>query len=91
MVGLATAALLILNWWLSSSAGAASLHPEEPRQESAASVVVVQPGDTLWAIALQVAPQEDPRATIQVIREANGMRSAGVQAGQRLIIPAVLR
>ena len=99
LVALATAALLAVNWWLGSSAGAAAMRPEgvqAPRSvasvdsASAVRVVVVQPGDTLWAIAQQIAPEEDPRITIQVIRETNAMDGAGLQAGQRLVIPTSL-
>ena len=83
IVALATIGLLLVNWWLSSSAGAASMHPDRP-----AHTVTVLPGDTLWAIALATAPQEDPRATILAIREANGLSGSGLQVGQRLVIPA---
>ena len=54
----------------------------------ATSAVVVQPGQTLWAIAKSVAPEADPRATVAVIRELNGL-AAGVSpvAGQSLVVP----
>jgi nucleoid-associated protein YgaU len=49
---------------------------------------VVQPGDTLWAIA---ATQYggDPRAGVHTIRAANGLEAADVVwPGQRLLLPA---
>lgn len=49
--------------------------------------VVVQPGETLWAIAKDVAPNDDPRATIEAIRRLNSLSDTGVQAGQRLALP----
>jgi hypothetical protein len=49
--------------------------------------VVVQPGQTLWAIAKQVAPRDDPRATIEAIRRLNSLPDTGIQAGQRIALP----
>lgn len=55
---------------------------------SATAVVVVQPGESLWAIAERVAPTTDPRSTILLIRELNGLPSGAVpQAGQGLVVP----
>lgn len=51
------------------------------------SWVVVQPGQTLWGIAKQVAPGDDPRATIESIRRLNSLPDTGVQAGQRIALP----
>jgi hypothetical protein len=53
-----------------------------------AQTVVVQPGDTLWAIASQVAPKTDPRVTVQRIIALNGLRNADVVAGQQLALPS---
>lgn len=50
--------------------------------------VVVQPGDTLWAIAQRVAPGQDPRPVIDRIRELNALPSAELQAGQQLLLPS---
>jgi hypothetical protein len=49
--------------------------------------VVVQPGQTLWALARQVAPQRDPRVVVESIRQLNALRGAGIQAGQELLLP----
>jgi hypothetical protein len=49
--------------------------------------VVVQPGQTLWALARQVAPHRDPRVVVESIRELNALPGAGVQAGQELLLP----
>lgn len=49
--------------------------------------VVVQPGETLWGIARQAAPDTDPRATIERIRDLNALSDTGVQAGQRIALP----
>lgn len=55
---------------------------------SATGVVVVQPGESLWQIARQVAPEADPRATLTAIRELNGLGSDTVVPGQALVVPA---
>jgi hypothetical protein len=49
--------------------------------------VVVQPGETLWAIASQAEPSADPRQVIAEIMTANSMTSTVVQAGELLWVP----
>jgi LysM repeat protein len=48
---------------------------------------VVLPGETLWGIAQQVAPHDDPRDTVARIAEFNSLSSTAVRAGQRLALP----
>jgi LysM repeat protein len=48
---------------------------------------VVLPGETLWAVAQQVAPHDDPRDTVARIVEFNSLTTTAVQAGQRLALP----
>lgn len=48
---------------------------------------VVLPGETLWGIARQVAPGEDPRNVVARIVEFNALPSVTVQAGQTLALP----
>jgi LysM repeat protein len=55
---------------------------------SGARYVTVQPGQTLWQIALRVAPKDDPRDTVDRIRSLNGLATTTVLAGQRIIVPA---
>jgi Tfp pilus assembly protein FimV len=47
---------------------------------------VVVSGDTLWSIAQQVAPGQDPRPVVDGMIEANDLHG-GLQAGQELMIP----
>lgn len=50
--------------------------------------LVVESGDTLWAIAReQVGPEGDPRPLVDAIREANGLGSRPLLAGQRIVVP----
>jgi hypothetical protein len=46
---------------------------------------VVQPGDTLWSIAAELAPDADPRATVDRLVDANG--DGPLEVGQRLVLP----
>jgi Tfp pilus assembly protein FimV len=50
------------------------------------ATVVVQPGDTLWTIAAEVAPDVDVRVTVDRLVERNG--DTALQVGQVLEIPA---
>jgi nucleoid-associated protein YgaU len=55
---------------------------------AAAEQVVVEPGQTLWDIAQDVAPGEDTRTVIAEIVELNTLSSAGdIRAGQPLYVP----
>ncbi len=53
----------------------------------ASHYVTVAPGQTLWQIARSVAPADDPRDTIDRIRDLNGLGTETVRAGQRLVVP----
>lgn len=50
--------------------------------------VVVQPGQTLWSIAAQVAPSADRGTTIARLVQLNRLPSTDVAAGVRLVVPA---
>jgi hypothetical protein len=50
--------------------------------------LVVQPGDTLWSIATKLAPNADPRETVQRIVDLNGMAGTAVYAGEQLRLPS---
>lgn len=63
--------------WFTDTAGAG---PAE------ASVVVVQPGDTMWSIAESLEDDGDVRATVDRLIELNG--STALVVGQRLVLPA---
>jgi nucleoid-associated protein YgaU len=50
---------------------------------------VVQPGETLWGIAREVTgPGEDVRDVVMELVELNGLPSAGLMAGQSIVVPA---
>jgi hypothetical protein len=50
--------------------------------------VTVGPGDSLWSIASETAPDRDPRAVIEEIRELNGMTGDVLTIGVVLRVPA---
>jgi nucleoid-associated protein YgaU len=58
---------------------------EPPR---ATTTVVVEPGDTLWALAREIDAAADPRAVIGSIVELNGLSSgADIHPGDVLVVP----
>jgi len=52
------------------------------------STWVVQPGETLWSVAVAVDPDTDPRETVARIIDLNALSDTGVVAGQSLLVPA---
>ena len=50
--------------------------------------VTVEPGQSLWQLAQEVAPSADPRQVISDVVHLNQLPSTDIQAGQRLAIPA---
>jgi nucleoid-associated protein YgaU len=51
------------------------------------STVVVQSGDTLWSLAQEVAPEEDPRGVVDAIVDLNGLAGVDLVPGQVLQLP----
>jgi LysM repeat protein len=49
--------------------------------------VTIQPGETLWQLAEETAPNADPRDFVQDVVSLNALDGSGVQAGQELAIP----
>ncbi len=85
---LATAAAARIAGGAPSAAGGPS--PTSAAASGAAGVaappiVVVQPGDTLWSIAAEVAPDADVRITVDQLVALNG--SSPIVAGQELVLP----
>jgi hypothetical protein len=55
---------------------------------AATETVVVQPGDTLWTIAVQHYPGDDTRARVDEIERLNNLASPAIEAGETLRLPA---
>ncbi len=59
---------------------------------SATTVVVVQPGQTLWGVARSLSTDVDVRETVARIQELNGLSgpsASTVRPGQALIVPVM--
>lgn len=54
---------------------------------SSGTEYIVKPGDTLWSIAHNHAPNSDPRRTVEAIRTLNGI-GADIRPGQQILLPA---
>lgn len=76
-----TAGVLLTGGGLARAGSGGTPQPELIR-------VTVAPGETLWAIAQRVAPDQDPREVIADIMDLNAMSASGVRAGQVLLLPA---
>jgi LysM repeat protein len=72
---LVLAAVLLVGYAARPSGGAGREH-----------VYVVQPGDTLWSIAAHTSPG-DTRVGVWGIERRNGLASATIVPGQRLVVP----
>ena len=85
---LATAAVARLAGGAPSAAG--GLRPPRPPPRARPGwllrTVVVQPGDTLWSIAADVAPDADVRITVDQLIALNG--ASPIIPGQELVLPA---
>lgn len=58
-----------------------------PEQRPVArSTYVVQAGDTLWSIAERLSPEADPRAVVDALAQANGVRAGDLVPGQTLVV-----
>lgn len=53
----------------------------------ARSTYVVEPGDSLWSIAEDLAPGSDPRPLVDAIAEANDVFAGELAPGEILVIP----
>ncbi|MEJ5945094.1 LysM peptidoglycan-binding domain-containing protein [Pseudokineococcus basanitobsidens] len=72
-----------------SPAAAARASVPDPGVVATTAEVVVLPGDTLWSLADEVAaPGEDVRDVVLEIEELNGLTSADVAVGDRLLVPS---
>jgi nucleoid-associated protein YgaU len=78
-VGLSIAAVTVVTVQLGSSGGGLEL--------AGSSTVVVQSGDTLWSLAQELAPEEDPRAVVDAIVELNGLQDVDLLPGAVLQLP----
>jgi LysM repeat protein len=75
--------------WVAAATGARADNQGVPASAVYRSMtpVVVQPGQTLWSIALRAEPTADPRVVISQIMEINALSSDVVAPGEHLWLP----
>jgi len=62
---------------------------DDGAQPVAAGHVVLQPGETLWDVAVRSAPAGvDPRQQLETLRELNGFGAAALDAWTVVLVPA---
>ncbi|MFC7789331.1 LysM peptidoglycan-binding domain-containing protein [Microbacterium sp. MAHUQ-60] len=83
----AAAAPLAAGIALSVLAGGSALASGEQSAPTSFDYVTVLPGDTLWSIAAEAAPDADPRDVIDDIKRLNNLSGGGIQAGSEIAIP----
>ncbi|AVG24172.1 LysM-like protein [Pontimonas salivibrio] len=59
-------------------------------EDGTVELYTVLAGESLWDIAEDIAPEQDPRVVIDRLLSANGLTATGLQPGQQLIIPSGL-
>ena len=67
---------------------AGSVATQRPGTPEPTRIVQVGSGDTLWAIASELADGGDVRSMMEEIKQLNALDSSDLQAGQRLVVPA---
>ncbi|MBA8816435.1 Tfp pilus assembly protein FimV [Microbacterium halimionae] len=70
------------------SGGAALASRDAGAAAGTFETLTVATGDTLWAIAEEIAPTADPRDVVDALIRFNSLDGAVVAAGQTLAIPA---
>lgn len=75
--------------WTSVAGGAQTPGPGAPARSvyQGMTQIVVQPGQTLWSIAIAADPSAAPWAVVQQISDANALNGAQIAAGQLLWVP----
>ena len=53
--------------------------------------VTVEPGQSMWQLAEELAPQSDPRDVIAQLVQFNQLSGSDVYAGQQLAVPASIK
>lgn len=67
--------------------GGVSTASEEAGESRPTEVVVVDDGDTLWAIAAEIAEDGEVRSVMKDIERLNALDSPALMVGQKLRIP----
>ncbi|CAA9275275.1 MAG: hypothetical protein AVDCRST_MAG83-3516 [uncultured Arthrobacter sp.] len=87
LVGVPLVLLVAALVFLAASTTAPARAGSDAGQPTETLDVNVAPGETLWSLAGEFAPERDPRDVVSEIVELNGLGSSTVQAGQVVAIP----
>ena len=87
LLAAAAAAPLAAGIALSVLAGGSALASGEHGAPVSFDYVTVLPGDTLWSIAAEAAPDADPRDVIDDIMRLNNLSGGTIQAYSSIAIP----
>ena len=91
LVGLVAAAVVaaVAALWLAAATGAQAANHGSAAGAvyKSMTAVVVQPGQTLWSIALRAEPAADPRVVVSQIVEFNALSGDVVVPGERIWVP----
>jgi hypothetical protein len=83
----AVAGLLVVAFVLTALIGRVGAEAE--LEDKVAGHVVVQPGETLWDVAVDSAPDGvDPREQLRAVAELNGLDSSSLEAWSVVLVPA---
>ena len=83
------ATVALISFWLTVGTDAVAGGREERAPSRPGQTVVVQPGDTLWKIAVEADPETDTRLVVQRIIDLNGLGDdPTVRPGQEIRLPA---
>lgn len=68
--------------------GSTTVATDQPGTPVPATMVTVQPGQTLWDLAAKANPHGDVRVTVDDIMRLNSIESAGaIQSGDKIAVP----
>ena len=84
LMTLAALPLIAIALFVALNGGMATATDADPAE---LSYVTVSGGDSLWSIAEEIAPGEDPREVIAQLLRFNELSSVGVVPGQQLAVP----
>ena len=80
--------IAVASAWSSGATGLVDgVGPVGAAQPVATTSIRVEPGDTLWSIAAERYPNDDPRQKVFEIEQLNGLSGPAIEAGQRLRVP----
>ncbi len=83
----AVAVLLLATFLLTVAIGRVGAEAE--LADPVAGHAVIEPGQTLWGVAVDTAPANvDPREQLRAIQDLNGLASADVEAWTVVLLPA---